>query len=211
MDEQTRLAVIGAVVAALGYIGKLLVESVIQLKDRWLERRARLVKLQSLLLTSRSIFLVQRDLADNVSLDVEDRVREKIDAVGYDEILAAAFQFDFLNEQQKAAHGLIRSYTMNAIRPLNSKMMDWLSEDTYYKSKDGKLGEALRRLEAHLVLWQSKYDFWIPPNPERVLVFLADEHNHGIGFPTGIETLLAKVTGGIGGRVTTPAATVEPR
>ena len=76
-------------------------------------------------------------------------------------------------------------------------MIEWLNSDTYYKNKRDDLGLALRKLEAHLVLWIAKYRFWIPDRPERALVFLADEREDGVGFPTGIELLVLQKTGGI--------------
>jgi hypothetical protein len=79
-------------------------------------------------------------------------------------------------------------------------MIDWLASDTYFKGRTGKgtvadLARELQTLEAHLLLWRAKYDFWIPGRPERAIVFMADEREHGIGFPTGIEVLIARLTG----------------
>jgi hypothetical protein len=50
--------------------------------------------------------------------------------------------------------------------------------------------------DARSVLWRAKYEFWIPDKPERAIVYMADEQQHGVGFPTGIEVLIARVTGG---------------
>jgi hypothetical protein len=106
-----------------------------------------------------------------------------------------------MDEQQKLIHGLIRAYTMNAMRPLNLAMIDWLARDTYFKGHTGTgsaddLASNLQTLEAHLLLWRAKYEFWIPDKPERAIVYMLDEGGHGAGFPTGIEQLIEKVTGG---------------
>jgi hypothetical protein len=43
----------------------------------------------------------------------------------------------------------------------------------------------------------AKFEYWIPDKPERALVFMADENEHGIGFPLGIDDLVASLAGGI--------------
>ena len=74
-------------------------------------------------------------------------------------------------------------------------MLDWLAKDTFFKAKSDELGFALRKLEAHLILWCSKYEYWIPNRPEGALVYLNDREKHGVGFPIGIESLILKATG----------------
>ena len=85
--------------------------------------------------------------------------------------------------------------------PLNQAMLEWLNEDTYYKLNTHKgplndLSLALRTLEAHLILWRAKYQFWIPDKPERALVYMNDERRHGVGFPDGLDNLVKSLTGG---------------
>jgi len=45
-------------------------------------------------------------------------------------------------------------------------------------------------LQAHLLLWLAKYEIWIPASPEHALVYLADEKEHGVGFPRGLDELV---------------------
>ena len=40
--------------------------------------------------------------------------------------------------------------------------------------------------------WHAKYEALLPSMPEHALVYLADEEKHGIGFPTGIDKIVAE-------------------
>jgi hypothetical protein len=78
-------------------------------------------------------------------------------------------------------------------------MLEWLRSDTHYriplgkKGPDAELAVFLERLEAHLLLWMAKYHAWIEDRPEHALVYLADEQEHGLGFPQGIEEAIDAV------------------
>jgi hypothetical protein len=188
---------LAAVIAALGYVAKLLIEEVIQWRARRSERQSKLLALQSQLLAARVVFEIQNGLAVGLCEEIE---AENPDLRGllYDEVLAAGYPQ--LNERQKREHGVIRAYTVHAMRPLNMGMIEWLAADTYFKGQRGTganddLASKLHKLEAHLLLWRAKYEFWIPKKPERVLVYMADENQHGAEFPKGIEELIARVTG----------------
>jgi hypothetical protein len=189
-------ALIGALVASVAYVAKLVMESLSKWMTARRERRERLVTLQSLLLASGVTHLILRKLVRRLCDEIR---RERPDIDGpFDQILAAGFAF--LNERQKLEHGLIRSYTTECIRPLDVEMIKWLTADTYFKGESrseslGALAQALQKLEAHLVLWRAKYEFWIPDKPERAIVSMSDEERHGVEFPKGIEKLVAKITG----------------
>src|SRR5262245_22619771 len=78
-------------------------------------------------------------------------------------------------------------------------MLRWANEDDYYKAKPVKfpiLSQLISRLEVHLLLWRANYEIWIPDNikhnERHCLVFLADEAEHGVGFPHGIEEVVRK-------------------
>jgi hypothetical protein len=45
----------------------------------------------------------------------------------------------------------------------------------------------------HLRLWHAKYEAWIPGHPRHALVYLADEEQHGIGFPGGLDQVVDEV------------------
>ena len=189
--------VVAAVFAALGYVSKLLIEEFTKWRSRHYERRSKLVVLQSLLLASRRVYEIQNELVRQLYGDLPEMYR----GVGksFDEVFAATYPE--MKEQHKLMHGLIRAYTIHAMRPLNQAMIDWLAADTYFKGQAGSgstedLASNLQTLEAHLLLWRAKHDFWIPDRPERAIVYMADERAHGVGFPTGIEAVIAKKTGG---------------
>lgn len=197
MADSLSLAVFGAFTATAGYFGKMIVEAYVKWSDRQAERRAGLVEMQSFLLASHSVFKTQINLASDLCEEIE-RADPTLSSLGYDEILARGFRRNLLSEAQKSQHGLIRAYTEKALLPLNKDMLAWLAKDHFFKNQNDDLGAALRRLEAHLVLWMAKYEFWLPDHPERALVFLADELDHGVGFPKGIEAMVLKRTGGLG-------------
>lgn len=179
-------------IAALGYCAKLAIELIEHWLDRQSERNSRLIDLQSLLLATKSAKKAQDILRDQLCDEIKE-ANPLLRDLSYDETLVRGFPY--LSDDQKLRHGLICSYTEKAFLPLNMSMIDWLSKDHFFKGRSDDLGLALRNLEAHLVLWRAKYEFWIPEKPERALVYLADEKKHGVGFPTGIENLVLKRTG----------------
>jgi hypothetical protein len=198
MPEWAAVPILSAIIASLGYVAKLAADAWLDWRRSVRERQASLVALQSLLLASKRVFDLQ---AVQRNILYEDLKRMDPSLVGkpFDEVLVRAYING--NDSQKMMHGLIRQYTISAMLPLNRAMTEWLSRDTYYKlqihSGDlNNLSMALRTLEAHLVLWKAKYDFWIPERPERALVYMNDEYRHGAGFPFGIEALVEKLAGG---------------
>jgi hypothetical protein len=195
MNELILGPAIAAVIAALGYVGKLIVESWRDGLREERERRAKLASLYSLLMASKSVFETQNKLCRVLARQIAAQDSATA-SLTYDEILSRVYSSG--DAVQKALHGLVREYTTGALKPLNKSMLDWLNRDTYYKldSSGAALAAKLRVLEAHLVLWLAKYDFWIPSHPEHALVYMADENEHGVGFPIGIEDLVqAEVAG----------------
>ena len=190
--------VLAATIAALGYVLKLLIDELNKWRARRYEQQSRLVALQSMLLASRRVYETQNAHLRSFICELK---AAGFDVSGsFDEVLAAAYPK--MDERQRLRHGLLRSYTTNAMRPLNLAMIDWLAVDNHFKGKAGTgaaddLASNLQTLEAHLLLWRAKYDFWIPDRPERAIVYMADERQHEMGFPVGIEDLIAKRTGGL--------------
>ena len=187
---------VGAVVAALGYVSKLAIEGLSKWNTTRRERRAKLVALQSLLLASKAVFEIQNALVERLCKEIQNAHPNIVGT--YDRILAAGYAG--MDERQKLEHGLIRNYTSNGLLPLNVAMINWLSADTYFKGAGRRdnaknLSRALQRLEAHLILWRAKYEFWMN-KPEHAIVYMDDEKADGIGFPKGIEALVAQITGG---------------
>jgi len=188
----------GAVLAALGYVGKEVVQAVKQWRTEAELRRVRLHQLQALLQASRTAFVVQRAQADRLANRLRSRPREELpDKGGFERLFAHCYpRFD---AEEKDLHRVIRAYTEYALRPLNEAMRTWLQNDVDHRVTHGKSGHAaelserLNQLDAHLLLWLAKYEAWIPNQPDHALVYLADEEEHGLGFPTGIEDTLAQV------------------
>ncbi len=197
VPEWLGAAVIGAVVAALGYVGKLIVESWLGIREAQNARRARLVELRSLLRAAWVSFAVQNNHAKRLL----SMVREKhSDLIGTEEGFERTFSkaYRVFTPDEKELHAIIRSITIYSLRPTNLSLSNWLKSDTYFKAQKpsqgilGELAEELAALEAHLILWHAKYETWIPDNPEHALVYLADEEEHGIKFPSGIDEVVSK-------------------
>jgi hypothetical protein len=105
-------------------------------------------------------------------------------------------EFDTFTAEEKELHSVIRGITIHSLRPANSELGSWLRQDSYFKGQPaghtlrGRLAAALGNLETHLLLWESKYQVWISENQKHSLVYLADEKNHGTGFPSDIDSLV---------------------
>jgi len=192
-------AVIGAVIAALGYVGKLILEWWAKVHEARNVRRARLIELESLLRATRVSFVIQNTHANRLTSMIKENHPNSIQLEeGYERIFSKAY--DKFTPEERELHGIIRSITVNSLRPANRSLLEWLKNDTYFRAQRqriktilGKLAKQLADLEAHLILWHAKYETWIPNTPEHSLVYLADEEAHGIGFPAGIDNLVQEV------------------
>jgi len=194
-DGAAGTAIVGAVIAALGYVGKLALDGVLDFRKAKRERRSDLVELRSLLRTARTSFIVQNQHAVRL-LKMLDGDPET-ETGGYERIFAT--RYASFSAEQKELHGIIRGMTINALKPTNSQILNWIQRDTYFRGQQkgnrqiGSLPECLSNLHTHLLLWIAKYETWIPNNPEHALVYLRDEQEHGPGFPIGIDELVDRV------------------
>jgi hypothetical protein len=197
VPEWLGAAVIGAVVAALGYVSKLIIESWASYREVQNTHRARLVELQSLLRAAWVSFAVQNGHAKRLLSMVLENHPDLIRAVeGYERTFFTAYRM--FTPDEKELHALIRGITIYSLRPTNQSLLNWLKSDTYFKAQKpsrgilGELAEKLAALEAHLILWHAKYETWIPDTSDHALVYLADEDEHGVGFPSGIDEVVRK-------------------
>lgn len=189
-------ALLAGVVAALGFVGKTIVDLVLRLRETARERRSRLTELYALLRAGDVAFAVQRELRKRLAERLRDRLPETANLPpGFDRLFAATYAS--MNDEERQLHLLIRTITVHTFLPLNQSLLKWLREDRYFRAVSpshhrlGSLALFLAQLEAHLVLWVAKYEAWIPEHPEHALVFLADEEKHGVGFPKNGTTILA--------------------
>lgn len=185
---------VGGLVAALGYVGKLIVETTKSWRAERALHLAQLHQLRSLLQTSRAVFLVQRAQADALAKQLRSRFPEHAEGPGLENLFT--HYHSRLEPAEADLHGVIRAYTEHGLKPLNESMLRWLEADIVHRPTPGKSGNAatlarkLNELDGHLRLWLAKYQAWFPNHPEHALVYLADEEKHGLGFPTGIEDVL---------------------
>jgi hypothetical protein len=193
-------ALLGAIIAALGYISKLVVEWIRSVLIARAQRRSHLQELEALLEATDGAFKIQNGhrnlLQKSLQQEFPDECKE---CRGYEDTFAKLYPK--FTEEQKKRHGLIRSITENAMRPGNQALRNWLSEDRHFKTRLHSFGDykklavMLRQLELHLSLWEAKFLYWIPDSPEHALVYLNDEERHGVAFPYDIDKLVHKMLG----------------
>lgn len=195
LPEWLATALLGAALAALGYVLKLFIELYQSAKEKRRIKRSRLIELLSLLRATHVAFLIQNKHAINLTEWIKENHKEiSQKGTGYEAIMSGAF--NYLKAEKKELHAIIRSITENTLFPTNRDILNWLRNDNVFKAtkaKDltfAKLATELVKLESHLVLWIAKYQAWIPGRPEHALVYMADEDSHGLGFPTGIDMLV---------------------
>ncbi len=208
MEKGLLATLAGAVLAALGYVGKQFADLVTAHMAARRVRRAQLLRFYSLLRTGRVIFELQNDLTRALSREIAQNHPQasspELAGAGFEELFAH-FYPNF-TAAERNLHSIIRGQTTNAMRSINTELSTWLSEDDFYKvftgsgrgngtQKRAQLAELLGDLEVHLRLWHAKYETWIIDHPEHALVYMADEERHGPGFPAGLDNLVAGLAG----------------
>ena len=157
---------IPAALAVLGYVGKEVAQAYGNWQAAKKARRVRLHRLRALLRASRTAFEVQRAQAGRLAHALGGAA-----GAGLDSLFEERYD-DFTPEQRNDVdHRVTRGKSDVA----------------------GTLAQQLNELDAHPWLWLAKYEAWIPNNPRHALVCLADEHEHGLGFPPGIDETLEQV------------------
>ena len=193
-------AVIGALIAVFSFVAKSLFELWSNVRKTHAARLASIIDLSILLNVSRRAFVTQNRWArDLLRLLNENHPGEIVAGEAFETSFSRLH--DKLLPQETALHQLIRAWTEYFLRPINEATLDWLGNDTlfrttYISARDEKrpaLAEELIKLHIHLLLWECKYNAWIPNHPKHALVYLADEESHGIGFPTDFDQLIEDV------------------
>jgi hypothetical protein len=191
-------AIVGAIIAASGYVGKLVVDVVLDFRKRERDRRSQLVELRSLLRTAKTSFIIQNQHATRLlSMLRQSDPQSPVETVGYERMFASKYVSFF--PEQKELHDIIRGITIHALKPTNTAILNWIQRDAYFRGQRrseqqiGSLPECLSDLHTHLLLWLAKYETWIPDKPEHALVYLDDEQKHGVGFPKQLDGLVERV------------------
>src|SRR6476619_4832755 len=167
MPEWVGEAVLGAITAAVGYLGKSVHDD---LKSRRASRQAaveQLRLLKSLLDESWSIFQSQnyqaRTLMELVKMNHADTFQP---GLGFDETFRRLYPS--FSEEERELHALIRSTSINSMHRLNTELRAWIRTNDVYKREPqpspGRIALAreLQMLELHLNQWHDKYEALIP-------------------------------------------------
>ena len=116
---------LGAVLAALGYVSTLLLKIVGDAVSRSRKRRARLVELYSQLGATQTAFKVQTENRDRLQQLITQREASLREAdLGFDRLFAVAYPQ--LTPREQELHAVIRSITENTLHPLNTSILAWL-------------------------------------------------------------------------------------
>jgi len=198
LPEWIGAAVLGALLALAGWVGKQLAEWLAKLRAEERHRRARLAELLALVRAGDAAWKVQCENRDRLAEVIESRNPTLTKAEhGYDRLFALAFPT--MSGTERELYDVVRSITIYTFEPLNAALLRWLAADVEFRVRPpdrtsrSQLSKYLTDLEAHLLLWQAKFKAWIPDHPERALVYLADEERHGVGFPKGGAELIANI------------------
>jgi len=150
-------ALIGAALAAAGYVVKLILEWLREINDRRRSRRARLTELYSLLQAGRVAFLIQSSHRNTLTSLITKRkpnLAKLTSEQGYEQLFTAAHKG--MTKKEKELHGIIRTITENTLCPINKLLLKWVREDDYFRArmwgrgKRTELALALSQLEVHL-------------------------------------------------------------
>ena len=162
--------VAGAVVAALGYVGKLGVESWREWRQDRAKSLARLLQLQALLRASQTGFRVQRELAGRLAAQLKHKYPNDLpDEPGLERMFTHLYHR--FEPEQVELHAVIRAYTEHALSPINRAIAEWLRADVEHRTIRGKnhrevrLAKLLNDLDCHLTLWLAKHDGWLDVVP----------------------------------------------
>jgi hypothetical protein len=198
LPEWLRTAIVGAVSGALGFFGKELWSWWNKQRDKKQGQRARLEQLDRLLDESGSLFSSQRAQAQRLLEGIERSQASCIQPnLSLDQIFSRAFAN--LTPEELRLHAVIRGVTATSMKRVNSEIADWLRRDDFFTATTHSaaqlehLAEELRKLRLHLDEWHSKFSSVFELDRTVALNYLADEQEHGTGFPVGIESVVKQV------------------
>ncbi len=189
--------IVGAIIASLGYVGKQISDVLLEMRRVRQLRRAQLIQLESLLRVTRVAFEVQNQHARDLLAILQERIKDLDSSGGFEKVFSREFR-DMLPEE-KEIHALVRGITVSSLRTGNSALLKWLESDVYFNAQYRKSGPLrvlagkLAELQSHIILWQAKFEIWIPDQSKHALVYMADEQQHGSAFPTGLDPAVDEV------------------
>src|SRR5262249_4556209 len=132
VPEWLGAGVLGAVIAALGYVFKLFIDVFKQWRSEAAARRAQLLELRARLQASRALFATQRSQCALLAGRIRERLgAEAPSAGGFDRLFAAVYAN--MNPDERDLHSIIRGMTEHAMRQVNLSMKAWLAADRTFK------------------------------------------------------------------------------
>ena len=182
-------AIAGALATPLVKIG---IDALARSRKRRLAAIESLEELKSLLAEAWSTVQSQNSHRNRLHELLLERHGESVrTGLGYDEDFFR--MYNRMNEEEREIFRLIRGLTKHGLFKANTRISSWLDSNRSIKRVFGKktptienLDQDLSQLGRHLTEWFSKYHSVFAEDPNRSLVYLADEKEQGTGFPTRI-------------------------
>ncbi len=159
---------------------------------------AHLVGLEQLLRASGRLADIQQEKMKDLLKQLEtNHPHECGGAIGFEAKFATCYPV--MTADERELHGIVRAYTEYSLAPINAQIQDWLRQDEWFKTGaiacegSSDLMLKLHDLEIHLLLWHAKLRSWLPDQPNHAVVYIADEKQHGLGFPPGTDACVHAV------------------
>jgi hypothetical protein len=184
--------IVAAVGAAGGFLARSILDLVRSARGKKQRQLKELVQLRNLLDESWETFATQNRLARRLVKQLRGRIQREPDGIkSWEDFFTKVF--DDFTEEERDIHAVIRGITKNSMFAVNRRMKEWCERNDDIKagalkaSNADTLSTKIKQMEHHLNLWFSKYHVWIEGHENHVLVYLDDEHHHGVGFPKEIK------------------------
>lgn len=181
---------LSAVTGVVVYWWKEWTEGIKHMREERISIVSRLEELKSLLATSFNVAMIQQDRARIlVAMLQKNHPSEASLGDGLEDTMARCHPV--FNGEEKELHNIIRAYSEHSMRRINEALQKWVESDKHFKSglvessRKNELAARLREMEMHLLLWFAKLENWLPSQPHHALVYMNDEKQHGLGFPSG--------------------------
>jgi len=159
----------------------------------------RLEDLNRLLEESESLFVSQNFQRNRLTNLLFSRLKdESALSLGYDQFFFQSYEQMIPEELELFT--LIRGLTLHSMHASNARLRDWVDNNKGIRQLSGRASTAIatldndiNQLKTHLSMWFTKYEEVFVKDERRSLVYLGDEKNQGVPFPTSIKRHLLEV------------------
>jgi hypothetical protein len=164
-------------------------------------RRLRLAELRSLLRRSKTLFVDQVVLREQLMDEIRRNHPDfQPSRPGYEYWFSEAHSL--MSSDELRLHQMIAGYTEDDIVPANQALRRWIADNRDLIEGREDLGRELDLVEQHLDGWFVKFNRVYRAEPSRALVYLADEDDLGPRFPQDVDAVVESAYRDAGGSAT---------